>query len=183
MLGRRSSTRASAAHVVQPPCRGWVRTTPSPYASEGPSRQTRRSVRETFPACDQEVRCQPEWGVCLVMSSRLAATIAVVAGLAGAGVGATGAILVVEQGPAGPQGPSGERGPRGFEGPAADTFDLETSVDDLESRLSDLEDQSGYTDVGSAVDDLVFTTDDLDFRLSQVESDVSDICFELDLFC
>jgi hypothetical protein len=84
---------------------------------------------------------------------------------------------------AGPQGSSGEQGPRAFQGPAADTFDLEVKLDRLSNRVSDLEDQFGYADVGSAVDDLIFTTDDLDFRLSQVERDVSDICFELDLFC
>jgi hypothetical protein len=168
-------------------------------------REKGRTLQETTCSCPRR-RCAVRSlvvkpGMHFVISSRLAATIAVVIGLAGAGLGAGGAVLFVERGPAGPQGPSGKQGAEGPQG--ADTFSLEAKVDRLSNRVSGLTGRVGRvgisgplrgqwtpTDVGSAVDNLTSTTDDLDSRLSDIESrtqflesDVSDVCRALHLVC
>jgi len=114
----------------------------------------------------------------------LAAT-ALVATVLGAGVGTAMTLLVGEPGPRGEQGERGAAGPRGSAGPAgpeADTSDLESAVDDLAARVEDLSLRVEDLESGSgsvSEDDIA----ELDGRLADLESLVSDLCFELDLIC
>jgi hypothetical protein len=87
----------------------------------------------------------------------------------------SGITLLAQSGPTGPQGEQGPAGPRGPEGPEGfvETEDLgflESEVEELAGELGD-------------AGELESRINDLEFDLSRTESSVSDLCFELDLFC
>lgn len=75
------------------------------------------------------------------------------------------------QGVPGPPGPAGAAGPQGPTGDTADTADLARRVSELEGRVGGAEigDFSGSS----------FGDDDLEDRVSELEREMSSVCFTL----
>lgn len=91
-----------------------------------------------------------------------------------------------EEGPRGDEGPRGERGPRGPEGPVGPGVeDVQNTADEALAGVDDV--QTQLDDVSSRVDNLEgVDTYDLESRVSDLESQMDEVCstldFDLDLY-
>jgi hypothetical protein len=101
----------------------------------------------------------------------IAALIGVCVASAGIGAGVT---MLAKTGPSGPSGERGPVGPQGPEGPEGFIDPDEFNTDFLESEVSELrelvEETEGYEE-------------ELESDVSSVESTLSEVCSEINLYC